>query len=325
MRLKPLLLFALAVVLTQAVSAQTRSVAITIDDLPYVTGDESRLMSTDDAPAAVISNRQLLDVLQKHHVPVTGFVIQHSVDALGLAAGRAILQNWVDHGFDLGNHSYAHPDFNTLTAAQMEDQILRGETTIGPLMHNAGRPLQFFRFPMNHTGDTQAKHDEVAAFLLKHNYRLAACTIENEDWMFTERLFRMRAHHDDAAATHLIQAYLDFTAAQIDYFAALNKQIFGYEPPEVMLLHDNSLNAEAIDRLLTLFEQRGYRFVSLADAESDPAYATPENFITSYGPMWSYRWAKVKGIHVDGRKEPDPPSWVINYEKPPAIPPHHKS
>jgi peptidoglycan/xylan/chitin deacetylase (PgdA/CDA1 family) len=325
MRFQPLLLPALALLLSPMLQAQTRKVAITIDDLPYVTGDESRLMSSDDAPTAAASNRKLLDVLQKHHVPVTGFVIQRSVETLGSSAGRAILQNWIDHGFDLGNHSYAHPDFNSLTAAEMEDQVFRGEATIAPLMHNANRKLQFFRFPMNHTGDTQAKHDELAAFLAAHHYRLAPCTIENEDWVFTERLFRMEARHNEGDAIRLRQAYLDFTAAQIDYFAALNKQIFGYEPPEILLIHDNQLNAEVIDRLLGLFEQRGYQFVSLAEAESDPAYSTPETFITSYGPMWSYRWASVKGIHVDGSKEPDPPAWVINYEHPPATPPHPKS
>ena len=327
MRHQPLYLFAIALVLAPAAGlpimhAQTiRKVAITIDDLPYVTGDESHLMAGADASAAAMANRHLLDVLQQHHVPVTGFVIEHSVQALGIPAGRAILQGWIDHGFDLGNHSYTHPDFNDLSAAQMEDQVTRGESTIGPLMHNAGRPLQFFRFPMNHTGDTRAKHDTLAAFLAQHHYRLAPCTIENEDWMFTERLFRIRAHHDETNADRLIEDYLAFTAAQIDYFAALNKQIFGYEPPEIMLIHDNQLNSETIDRLLTLFEQRGYQFVSLTEAESDPAYTILETDITAYGPMWSYRWARVKGIHVDGSKEPDPPAWVVNYEHPPAAPP----
>lgn len=303
----------------------TRTVAITIDDLPFITGDESRPMSPADAKTAEQSNEKLLAVLARHHVPVTGFVIQHGVEALGAEAGTAILRNWVRQGFDLGNHSYEHPNFNDLTVDQFEDQVIRGESVIKPLMESQHRRLQFFRFPYNHTGDTKEKHDALAAFLAQRGYRLAPCTIETEDWMFTERLFRMRAHHKEADATRLLHAYLDFTAAQIDYFAALNKQIFGYEPPEILLIHDNPLNAEMIDRILSLFEQRGYRFVSLTEAESDPAYATPETFITSYGPMWSYRWAKVKGIHVDGSKEPDPPAWIVNYEKPPATPPHHKS
>jgi len=305
--------------------AQSRTVAITVDDLPFVTGDESRSVSPTDANSATQSNQRLLAAFARHHVPVTGFVIQKRVESLGLSAGTGILREWVTQGFDLGNHSYEHPNFNDLTVAEFEDQVARGETVIKPLMESQHRKLQFFRFPYNHTGDTQEKHDALAAFLTQRGYALAPCTIENEDWVFTERLFRMQVYGKEADASRLRQAYLDFTAAEIDYFAALNKQIFGYEPPEILLIHDNPLNAEMIDRVLELFENRGYRFVSLAEAEADRAYATPDYFITSYGPMWSYRWAKVKGIAVDGSKEPDPPSWIVNYEKPPTAPPHHKS
>jgi len=31
--------------------------------------------------------------------------------------------------------------------------------------------------------------------------------------------------------------------------------------------------------------------------------------------MWAYRWAKERGIKVDGSKEPEPPAWVASYGK----------
>ena len=312
----------LALAMASSVAAQTRTVAITIDDLPFVTGDAAHPMNAANASAAAAANRKLLDVLAKHQVPVTGFVIQKSVETLGSNSGTAILREWTTRGFDLGNHSYAHPDFNDLTAEQMEDQIIRGEKTIGPLMQDAGKKVEFFRFPFNHTGDTKEKHDAVAVFLAQRRYKLAPCTIETEDWMFAEKYFQMQTRHDDAAIQQLTKDYLAFTAAQVDYFAQLNKQIFGYEPPEVMLIHDNQLNADTIDKILDIFEARGYRFVTLSQAEADPAYQTPETFITSYGPMWSYRWAKVRGIKVDGSLEPDPPQWIVNYGNTPEKPPH---
>jgi peptidoglycan-N-acetylglucosamine deacetylase len=114
--------FAVLPVLSAAsLAAQSRSVAITIDDLPFVTSDSSHPMGPQDAEAAMAATRKLLDVLKQHHVPVTGFVIQKSVEKLGVPAGMAMLREWTRRGFDLGNHSYAHPDFDTLTAAQMED------------------------------------------------------------------------------------------------------------------------------------------------------------------------------------------------------------
>jgi len=39
----------------------------------------------------------------------------------------ALLQQWVDAGMILGNHTYSHPDFNTLTIQQFQDEIIKGE------------------------------------------------------------------------------------------------------------------------------------------------------------------------------------------------------
>ena len=295
-----------------------RTVAITIDDLPFVTGDSSRPMSTADANAAAAATHKLLDALARHHVPVTGFVIQKSVETLGMDAGTAMLREWTQRGFDLGNHSYAHPDFDELTVAQFEDQIVRGETAIRPLMEASHRKVAFFRFPYNHTGDTKEKHDAVAAFLAQRGYRLAPCTIEIEDWMFNSKYFLMWSRHDDADAERLRADYLAFAAAQIDYFAVLDKQVFGYEPPQVMLIHANQLNADVIEDLLALFKKKQYQFVTLTQAESDAAYQTPETYITGYGPMWGYRWAKVRGVKVNGSKEPEPPKWITDYGAPSA-------
>jgi hypothetical protein len=82
-----------------------------------------------------------------------------------------------------------------------------------------------------------------------------------------------------------------------------------------MLIHDNQLNGDVIDQLLTIFEQKQYGFVTLSQAEADPIYRTPETHISSYGPMWGYRWAKERGVKVDGSLEPEPPKWIAEYGK----------
>jgi peptidoglycan/xylan/chitin deacetylase (PgdA/CDA1 family) len=279
-----------------AAAAQQRTVAITVDDLPFV-----------GPPAgAVAGNGALLDAFGRHHVPVTGFVIRKSVEELG-GDGPRILAEWRQAGFDLGNHSYSHPDMNDLTVKEIEQEIVRGEAGLA-------KP-RYFRFPMNHAGDTKEKHDAVAAFLAARGYALATCTIENSDYLFSRAYVQMLAKGDEASAERLRREYLEYTAFEIDYFAGLGQRVFGYEPPEVMLLHDNPLNAEVIDQVLALFESRGYRFVTLAQAQSDVAYRTPDTYIAKFGPMWGSRWAKERGVQVDGRREKDPPEWVAQYAK----------
>jgi peptidoglycan/xylan/chitin deacetylase (PgdA/CDA1 family) len=291
--------------------AQGRMVAITVDDLPYAGNTRAGASPASTAEAA---NSRLLAAFRSRGVPVTGFVIQKRVEELG-SEGTAILKRWIQQGLDLGNHTYSHPDINRLSVEQIQDEIVRGEATFGPLMREAGERPLFFRFPMNHTGDTKAKHDAVAAFLSRRGYRLAACTIDNSDYLFNDAYVRMLANHDDASAQKLRTAYLSYTSAEIDYYTELNRKVLGYEPPQVMLLHDNLLNADTIGQVLALFEEKRYQFVSLDAALSDTAYRTGETYITKFGPMWGYRWAKERNIPVNGSLETDPPQWILEYGK----------
>jgi peptidoglycan/xylan/chitin deacetylase (PgdA/CDA1 family) len=277
-----------------------RQVAITIDDLPYATvGD--RPTDASDRRRADSVNRAIVAELARRHVPATGFVNQARAEGLGDTTGERILKVWIDAGLDLGNHTYSHPDLNQLSVAQFEDEIVRGETAIRPLMEHAHKPLRFFRFPFNHTGDTKDKHDRIAAFLSRRGYRVATCTIENDDWVFNTAY----VHADSTSAARVRTQYLAYTAAKIAYFASLSRHVLGYEPPQVMLLHANDLNAAVIDSVLTLFEREHFRFVSLDAAQADPAYQIPDTVITMDGPMWGYRWARARHITVNGALEPD--------------------
>jgi peptidoglycan/xylan/chitin deacetylase (PgdA/CDA1 family) len=91
---------------SQCAFAQNRTVAVTVDDLPYASAGE---VSPSDAAMAQQINRKLLAALKRHHTPVTGFVIQRGVEGLGVAAGTQILREWTGGEFDLGNHTYSHP------------------------------------------------------------------------------------------------------------------------------------------------------------------------------------------------------------------------
>lgn len=289
------------------VFAQSRAVAITVDDLPYAAGGVSAVKSQ-----AAIVNRKLLGSFRKRKIPVTGFSIQKQVEELG-PIGVSLLKLWIQAGFDLGNHTYSHGDINNLSTESIEDEIVRGESAIAPLMNQARKRLEFFRFPFNHTGDSKTKHDAIAEFLARRGYRVAVCTIDTSDYVFNQAYVRILANHDDAKARRLRGEYLAYSSAEIDYYAGLNERVLGYEPAEIMLLHDNRLNGDSIGGVLDLFEKKGYKFVTLNQALSDNAYRAPDEFITRFGPMWGYRWAAERNLKVDGRLEPEPPAWVREY------------
>jgi hypothetical protein len=89
-------------------------------------------------------------------------------------------------------------------------------------------------------------------------------------------------------------------------------QVFGREFPQVMLMHVNRLNADTLDDVLSLIERRGYSFVTLVDAQSDPVYRTTDTYVGADGRMWTYRWAPSRGRKADVEHRPIPPRWVLN-------------
>jgi len=198
---------------------------------------------------------------------------------------------------------------------QFEQEIVKGEASFSAALAKTGKRPQYFRFPKNNTGETREKHDAMAKFLASRGYRMAPCTIDNEDYVFDGTYRKILADKDDVAARKLRSDYLAYTATEIDYYSSVHKQIFGHEIPHVMLLHANRLNADVIDAVLKLFADRGYRFIPLGEALSDPAYAIPDTFVTEFGWMWAYRWAKELGVKVNGSLETEPPAWVPEYGK----------
>jgi peptidoglycan/xylan/chitin deacetylase (PgdA/CDA1 family) len=290
--------------------AQQRSVAVTFDDLPVA--------GTADAAEARSINTSILDSLDRHRVPSIGFVIEARVQEIGEVQGKQILGQWVERGYDLGNHTFSHTIPDDLTAEQFNDGVITGEPSLATALAKAGKAPRYFRFPESHTGDTKNKHDAIAAFLKKRGYKVAVCTIENQDYAFNAAYLRMLSSRDNASAAKLRTDYLAYTSAEIAYYSGLHQQIFGREIPHVMVLHVNRLNADVLDKLLELFEDKQYRLVTLDVALSDPAYGTPDTFVpgfAKYGPMWGYRWAAEFHIPVNGKLETEPPAWIFKYGK----------
>ena len=82
-----------------------------------------------------------------HRVHATIFMTGAMVDNVNTSAGRDVLALVSAHPelFALGNHSYSHPEFRDLTAAEMRDELARTEASIARYVDVSPRPL--FRPP----------------------------------------------------------------------------------------------------------------------------------------------------------------------------------
>lgn len=281
--------------------------ALTFDDLPYATAGQPDLL-----PKAQRTTDTLLRVLASHGAPSVGFVIEGALRRYREDAGTILLQRWIDAGAILGHHTYSHPDLNNVTAERfIEDEIIKGDVVTRRLMQSRQPYQMYFRHPMTHTGDTEAKKRSVERFLATRGYKVAPHTIENADFVFNVPYVRSLNERDDALATRLRSAYLDFTLAATEFAEQVAPNIFGREIPQTILLHANDINADCLDDLLRRLEARGYRFITLDEAMRDPAYATEDSVVSRSGPTWLWRWMTSKGMSVSFRDDPEPPAWVV--------------
>ena len=163
-------------------STPQREIAITIDDLPGVI-----IPQIDDEKVLLIlqeMNRKMLAALVKHQVPAIGFVNENGLYKAGQVDSRiSLLRAWLDAGMQLGNHTFAHLDFNKMSQSEFEDEVIRGEVVIRQLMKERGLNTFYIRFPFNHDGNTKEKKAAMNAFLKARGYLPAPFTIEHSDYI----------------------------------------------------------------------------------------------------------------------------------------------
>ena len=145
-------LLLLVVLLPTAAFAATpdRRIAITIDDLPW-----QRIELT---PAAELPARhaQLIAALKQAGTPGVGFVNEGKLEVDGQVRPErvAMLHDWLEAGYELGNHTYGHVDLHAVGLDAYQADILRGERQLRPLLAERGRTPRWFRHPYLRAGRT---------------------------------------------------------------------------------------------------------------------------------------------------------------------------
>ena len=291
-----------------------RRIAITIDDLPW--------QRMDKTPAADLPLRhaQLMAQLKQAGVPVVGFVNEGKLEIDGQVqpARVAMLRDWREAGYELGNHTHGHLDLHAVGLPAFQQDIREGERTLRPLLAERGRVPRWFRHPYLRAGHTPEERAALSAFLDQHGYRIAPVTVDNGEWVWAFAYANVLDGQPDTperAATleRLRRGYVPYMLNKVDYYERQSQALLGYALPQVWLLHANELNAVAYADLVAGVQRRGYRVVTLDEAMRDPAYARGEDgYNGRYGPSWLHRWAmaekKPKDFYAG---EPEVPGWVL--------------
>lgn len=265
-----------------------RAVAITMDDLPAAA-------NTMPADEVVDMTSRIMAAFKRENIPVVGFVNEKKIYRWGEVDQRIkALQMWLDNGFELGNHTFSHASLNRVGLKQWEDEVIEGEPVITMLLTQHKMKLRYFRHPYLDAGLDLDTRRASEAFLSQRGYRVAPVTLDAWDWMFAFVYEDALRKGDTALEQRLTEAYLQHSDAMFAYDEQLSKQIIGYEPKQILLIHANELEADHFSDLAALFRRRGYKFITLEEALTDDVYSLPDNYVGD-GTGWLDHWAITQG------------------------------
>lgn len=246
-----------------------QEIAITLDDLPYVMPSRT---TPEDGLRYVQSINQ---ALQEHGIVATGFAIGGQINDDTAPA----LQAFADAGHTVGNHSWSHPDYGTLTIDEFRDETLRTDQALSEWIDDP----RYYRFPFLREGETEEAKDAATQVLADLGYRNVPVTIDNDEWQFNADYLDAIALGDTAAAEQIATRYLAHMQERTAHFQELAQEALGRDVKHILLVHMNRINADQLDTLLEWYASEGWTFISVEDAMSDPLYSAPDIYAGARG------------------------------------------
>lgn len=180
---------------------------------------------------------KILKILKDNNVKATFFLT-----GSGANNHPQAIKNIAAHGHQIGNHSYSHPDFTTLTAAQIKNELTKTETTVKNLTGKTTKPI--FRAPYGASNTNVLKAVGEAGYTHTIQWN-----IDTVDWK-------------------------GVSASQIT-----NKVMNNLVPGTIVLMHTGagaSGTPGALPNMISKMKAQGYKFVTVSELLKLPS-SPPES------------------------------------------------
>jgi peptidoglycan-N-acetylglucosamine deacetylase len=199
---------------------------------------ENRVLLTfDDGPDPDYTPR-ILRILDKEKIPAAFFIV-----GMNAQANLPILKDIYNKGYEIGNHSFTHPNMAEVSPARAEIEM---EATRLLIEAVTGRSTILFRAPYNADAEpTRAVELMPVARSKQNSYYTVGESIDPEDWD---------------------------TDNGVNADSIYNRIVRQYEKDPsrgIILLHDAGGNREAtvqaLPRIISYFKNKGVRFTSVSE------------------------------------------------------------
>lgn len=261
--------FATAVIFLTPSLLFAQNIAITLDDLPYVM--PSRTTPSEGLRYVTQINAALAD----HGIIAVGFAVGQQVTDATIPA----LQAFADAGHTIGNHSWSHPDYGTLSSDQFHIETQRTHDILAPWI----TAQRYYRFPFLREGETEQTKSAATRVLTSLGYQNVPVTIDNDEWLFNADYMDALETGNTDAATAIAAQYIAHMQDRTMHFQALAQKAVGRDVNHILLLHMNRINADHLGTLLDWYATEGWSFITVTQALTDPLYDAPDLYAGARG------------------------------------------
>jgi cellulose synthase/poly-beta-1,6-N-acetylglucosamine synthase-like glycosyltransferase/peptidoglycan/xylan/chitin deacetylase (PgdA/CDA1 family)/spore germination protein YaaH len=195
-------------------------------------GNKQMLLTFDDGPDPEYTP-QILDILKEKKVPATFFVVGINVEN-----NIPLLKRIYDDGFEIGNHTFTHPNIAEVGLDRANMEINATRRIIESI---TGHSTILFRPPYNADSQPETMEEILPISIAKkdHFYTLGE-SVDPEDWR-------------------------EGVTADSIFARIVREQNLG----SVILLHDaggdRSQTIKALPRIIDYFQDKGYKFITVSE------------------------------------------------------------
>lgn len=185
---------------------------------------ENVVALTLDTSGVTSGTRAILSTLKTENIPVvffaTGEWAQKSPDLLKEIAAS----------YPVYNHSFSHPDFTTISADQVDEELNKADLTIREVTGKTTKP--FFRPPFG----ALDKDGKIVKQAQEAGYCTVLWTVDGLDWQESATV--------DSVVSRILER--------------------GAKPGAIILMHaGDEISAGSVAKVITELKAKGYTFVSL--------------------------------------------------------------
>ena len=272
----------------------------------------SQYLVIEDIADADETMSLLTNNLKRHKIPVVGYINNSgNVKVENMKArNETIVSLWRDAAFEIGANFIKFPksynakpeDYRSLyqnkpfipiadspLRKKMNEKMENLRKKYGDITNLSAEDKEKLakdreEFKQEFTDEDNAKLQQEMAesrklsevgerqWLKENNLKAVTFTINSVDWMYSNIYDSARNSNDKKLMKYVQDQYMDYLSKIFDYYEEASQQKFNRKIPQTFGLEPSRLVADSIDRILEMFQKRGYDVISMDEALKDEAF-----------------------------------------------------